>query len=800
MRSRLYRQLACVALAASSLALVGCSPSTPAEKTQKYTQHGTELLDKGDLAKAQVEFKNALQINDKYVPALYGMAEIAERTGRWDQMYAFLGRVVELDPKNLAAQLKLGQLLLSAGQLDKAIPVGKALDTLAPENPDVLAFQAALSYKLGDSKKAVDLANAALAKNPKQIAALVVLATERIGAGDYKKGIEYLDTGLKVDGHNVALQLIKAQALEKLSDLAGAEAVFNNLIAQNPKQKQYQAMLAQFYLQHGQKDKAEAQYRKIAAEFPNDAQAQLDVVRLVRELRGPQAAVAELQKLIASNPKKDDLRFVLADLYQSQNNFKEADAIYQEIAAKSSDKAEALKAKDLLAASLLTQGKKPEGQKLIQEVLSEDARNQGALILRAELEINERHLDDAIADLRTVLRDSPNSVQTLALLARAHDLSGAPDLADDYYHRAFEASRHAVPYGMNYATFLMRQNRTSQAESTLQDVLRASPDYVPAMKLLTQLYLRSGDLIRAQTMIEQAKKLNDKGVLANQIQGAVYAAQKDYGDSISALKRAYAASPSDIQPIVALVGIYMQSNKPQEALSFMNSVVQASPDNTEVRLLQAQLLAETNQKAQAQQVYEQVIARDPKSVPAYAGLVGLYNGDKKFDDASRVIDQGLAAAPGDFDLRLMKAGELELTNKVDDAIALYKAILKDRPGTVVVANNLASLLTEYRTDPASIKEAYDIAQQLKGSDIPQFKDTLGWADYKTGKYQDAAPLLASAAEQLQDMGVVQFHLGMNQLALGDKAAAKQSLSKAVDLAKTQPFPQLDQAKKALQGL
>jgi hypothetical protein len=41
---------------------------------------------------------------------------------------------------------------------------------------------------------------------------------------------------------------------------------------------------------------------------------------------------------------------------------------------------------------------------------------------------------------------------------------------------------------------------------------------------------------------------------------------------------------------------------------------------------------------------------------------------------------------------------------------------------------------------------------------------------------------------------------MNQLALGNKDAARKELQKSLELAKSQPFLQMDEAEKALQGL
>jgi predicted Zn-dependent protease len=73
----------------------------------------------------------------------------------------------------------------------------------------------------------------------------------------------------------------------------------------------------------------------------------------------------------------------------------------------------------------------------------------------------------------------------------------------------------------------------------------------------------------------------------------------------------------------------------------------------------------------------------------------------KVDDALKTIRAGLEQQSKNFALRLSLAGILELKKDYERAIAEYDSLLKDQPGSMIVANNLASLLTDHRSDPAS---------------------------------------------------------------------------------------------------
>jgi cellulose synthase operon protein C len=101
---------------------------------------------------------------------------------------------------------------------------------------------------------------------------------------------------------------------------------------------------------------------------------------------------------------------------------------------------------------------------------------------------------------------------------------------------------------------------------------------------------------------------------------------------------------------------------------------------------------------------------------------------------------------------------------------------------LIVANNLASLLLDRRTDKASLKKAQLLAAALRKSQIPQFKDTLGWASYHQGDYRTAVSLTEEAVTALPDQAGVHYHLGMGYISIGQLTKATEQLKKALELA------------------
>lgn len=786
-------------LAGAALLLAACS--SPEEKAQGFYQKGSQYLSGGDLVKARIEFQNALQINPNLVPALTGLADIAERKAEWQQLFALLSKVAELDPKRLDTQLKLGKLLLAANQLDKALAASDAALALAPDDLDARSLRAALLFRLEDTKAAVALARQVLEKDPKHLDALVVLASERLAAGDGEGAVTFLDQGLVNDERNVTLQLIRVQALERMARLETAEEALRKLMGFYPDNKAFRTILAQFYVLHKKTDQAEAVYRGTAQMHPKDNQAKLDVVRFLNTTKGAPAAAAELERLVAEEAGNHELRLALAALRQTMGQRDVAAQLYRDVIARAGQDDAALRARNALTADLLARGDKTAAQAMLADTLAQDARNEQALLFRAGIHMDEARLEDAVADLRTVLRDVPNSARAMALLGKVHELQGSRDLAQDQYARSFQAGKQVSPnFGMAYAEFLMRVGRARQAEDVLREVLGASPGHVPALRLLAQAHLATGNMTAAQAVADEVAGMAGQAVAANQIRGAVFAARKNFDNSIAAYRKAYDAAPTEVQPMVALVRGYLAAGKPREAVAFMDSVLKASPSNVAARVLLGQLHQQAGNTDAARDALEGALAQDPKAVPAYLGLVALRVQQGQLAEAEAVLDRGLKAVPGNFEMRLSRAGVLEGMNRIEDAIVQYEGLIKERPNADVVINNLASLLADHRDDKASHERAFGLAQRLRNSEVPQFMDTLGWASHKVGKNEDAVALLKRAADQLPELAVVHYHYGQTQLAMNNRKLAKESLQRSIDLAKGQPFPQADEARATLQGL
>jgi predicted Zn-dependent protease len=170
---------------------------------------------------------------------------------------------------------------------------------------------------------------------------------------------------------------------------------------------------------------------------------------------------------------------------------------------------------------------------------------------------------------------------------------------------------------------------------------------------------------------------------------------------------------------------------------------------------------------------------------AYEALYGLYVADGRRQDAGSLIDQAVAAAPDNDGLQVLKADNEIAVDRPDQAIAIYETIIARRPGDLIVANNLASLLLD-RGDEASVARAVEVARALKGAENPYFLDTYGWAMYRAGKAEEGVAALEKAASAAPGLVDARYHLGVALIETGQAVRGRSELQAVINAAGADP--------------
>jgi predicted Zn-dependent protease len=770
-------------LAVLLLQAPGCS--SPEDRAQNHYERGMKLLAQNEHVKASIEFKNALQLKKDLVGAWRGLAQIEERNQNWEALYAILRTIVDLDKNDVNTRVRLARLMLMANQLDQALQTANAATELDSRNLGARVLRAAILLKLNDNKGAIEEAQAVLDADPKNSEAVIVLAAERLGQGDTNGALTFLNQTSGPDD-NFGIQLLKMKVYERKGDQGSIEALLQQLIQKHPKENVYRQQLVKLYVDQKRSADAEKELRAIASANPTDFQAGLNVARYLHTIKGATAARQELQTRVGGGGDVFQYQIALAELYFAEGNTRDAELLLEKLGAETTSAERTLMAQAKLAEMYLSSKKIDAAESLLAKVLEKDKRNATALRLRATLQMDRGKFDAAISDLRQALNDQPRSADLMSLLAIAYERSGSMELADKQFADAARVSNFDATVGLTYVAFLRRRGSVARAEDILVELASRSPGNVAVLSTLAEVRLIRQNWAGAQEIADALRKAGDQRGIADQVLGAALSGQKKYDEGITVLQSAYESSPGDVQPMFALVNALVRAQKVDRAVAFLQTVLNKDAGNAEAHVLMGSTQLLRNAPAEALKSFKTAIERQPKKIVGYRALADFYVRQKQTDEALKVIKAGLQMQPDSSALRIVLAGALELKGDYEGAIAEYESILKQEPGSVVVANNLASLLTDRRTDRTSHERAYNLALSLRKSQVPHFKDTLGWIHYQRGEHKAALALLEEATTELPNLPLVRYHLAMNYIALSESAKAEDHLKKALEQASSEP--------------
>ena len=761
--------------------LAACA--SPEEKAAEYVENAYALLQEGDLNKAELEYKNALQINQNLPDAWFGLARIHERKQQWRQAYATLRRIREINPGHVDGRIMLGQLLLASNQIDQALTDANEIMELAPNDARAHALMAAVQFRLDNFNEARDSVERALqidaANKEAQLVDARILITEK----KYEDAITRLNKAIQTNPDNVSMYLMKIQAYSEKNDPRAVNNVYKELIKRFPDKVTYRHALVRNYLQQGDTDAAEKVLQEIASELlPDSVDEKVRLVEFTRQYRSETEAIELLKRYVDQDKTEYRLRLGLGELYEKAGEPGQAKTVYQRIIEDDGLKANGLEAQNRLALLHIREGETDKARSLVDDVLSHDKSNENALLLLAGFKISNRNYDDAIIDLRTVLRDNPKSIKANALLGKAYQASGSRELAVETYTRAFQLNPAAPALANPLARNLLAQNNAEKADEVMQQSITRGNRSVDALKLLTDIKLRLAEWDEAERLARRLRQFEGQEAVSEQVMGVVFLGREQQSQSIEAFKRAHELAPDSVQPLVSLVRTYVRNRRIDDARLFLRSVLGENDKNVTAYLLLGQLSMLENQSDKALQHFEQVIALKPEWDVGYRSLSAVYLRNSRFKEAVNVTLRGLDALPDSATLAMNLASIHERQGDFDKAISTYESLLKRNPDLIVAKNNLASLLTDYRDDKKSLERARRMAAEFKNSNLPQFRDTYAWAAVQTGSnLEEAIVILEGIVRENELIGVYHYHLGEAYRKNGDMKNAVAALEKAVSL-------------------
>lgn len=762
----------------SALLLAACGGAE--DRVASHVERGKAYFTEENWDKARLEFKNVLQIDDKHVEARYMLGQTLERLRDIRGAGGSYLRVVELDPNHVEARIKAAQFLLISGQLDEVRAHVAELERQAPQHAGTFVLRGSLKAGEKDFDGALADAELAIAADPTESNGHALKASVLLAKGDKDGALAVTKAAVEKIPNEASLWVILATLHAERNEVEEAGKAYERLIALAPEEISPRISLARYYAQAGKVDEAERVLRAAVTAFPEDTDVKLSLVEFLSARRDPAAAEQELKTMIEQQPDKTALRFGLGRIYEQTNRLDEAKALYQEIIGKAETGPDGLEGRNRLALIALRQDDQATARKLIEEVLAVSAQDRNALLTRGKMALAGQDAIGAINDFRSVLRDEPNNPDILRLLAGAHALNKEPQLARDALERAVSAAPQDVDARISLARLLIEAGRGPAAVELLVTGLRAVPNDLRLYEALVraQVSVRDMDGARA-TVAELKQKFPDMPALYH-IAGLLEQADQKPLESIAHFEAALDKAPDAAEPLSQLIKSLMALEKPDQAIDRLQKTLAANERNFVAWNLLGEVYLVQRNLAEAKKAFNKAIELQPKWPVPYRGLALTQLQEDDHAAAIATFEKGLEAT--EFSLVLVSdfAAYFEGQKQPEKAIQVYERLLERTPDIPAAINNLAMLLLDHRTDAASLERAGQLVAKLDATGNPAFLDTVGWAHYRLGRYEEAVTHLLKAVEAAPESGVLRYHLGMAYAAKGDNERAIEHLQRAVE--------------------
>jgi tetratricopeptide (TPR) repeat protein len=343
------------------------------------------------------------------------------------------------------------------------------LETVGEKNPNqavVYFVQSLLAIEMKDNALAEKKVQQALKVQPGWDKALMFQAQIAMFSGDLNKAKTLLRNASVKYPENDKFKKLLAQVLIKTSEYGAAADVYQSIVAANPKDAESQIALALVYLQMGNDEKAEDNFKQLLdqPEWQNQASFYLGKIE---EKRGhTEKALAWFDK-VTEGQLVFESRLSAVALLVKDKKFDDADTRLELLSSQFPQ--QKLRIILMQAGLYSQQGQYEKAFKMLSDALAAHPDQRDLLYTRALMAERIKRMDVLEADLKKILAKNPDDAE--ALNALGYSLLGNAGRyaeAEKYLQQALKLQPNEAVIMDSYGWLLFKLGRHEQALDYLE--------------------------------------------------------------------------------------------------------------------------------------------------------------------------------------------------------------------------------------------------------------------------------------------------------------------------------------------
>jgi tetratricopeptide (TPR) repeat protein len=464
------------------------------------------------------------------------------------QQLQSLANTATTPERKLAIQTKLAEMYVNKANIAAAEPLIAEILQKDRRNNVGLRLRAAIEIERGQFDSAIADLREALNDQPKSPDLLMLMAAayERSGKNELADR-QYADA-LKVSGQNTNVALRYVAFLQRQGDVARAEDVLNEVLAQNPRNTQLLTALAQ--------------------------------IRLARQNWTGVLSVADRISKIGENRALTDQ--ILASGLAGQNRIEESVIALEDAHAAAPD---AIQPVASLVSTYIRLGKADKAENLLQQMLKKFPDNAELLVWMGQTKLAQNKPDDAAQNFKTAVAKQPKDPNGYSALSDLYIRQKNYEGAVQVIQAGLKEQPDNINFRLTSAGLEIQKGDQNAAMAQYESLLKDQPNSVLAINNLASLML---DNRTDKESVQRAIALGDKlkGASLPQFQDTYAWAQfkkRDYKTAVKTLESVETKMPDSAVVHYHLGMSYSAIGETDKAADQFKTALGLEPDGTPLK-------------------------------------------------------------------------------------------------------------------------------------------------------------------------------------------------------------------------
>ncbi|MCB1705051.1 MAG: PEP-CTERM system TPR-repeat protein PrsT [Halioglobus sp.] len=729
---------------------------------------------------AEQDYSGALAASRK---ALAGSPDAAEawsvsgdvylQQGEYEQALEAFSKAIKHQPYSPADRLKRGLIRLQSHQYDGALADARVLLGYSAANPGGNYVKGAALFQQGryaDALRPLSLAEPAWKTFP---LALFFLGAANLMQDNLEQAASYATKFHNAVPQNVAGRKLLATIRLKQKDYPAVEELLSPVLEEHPDDTDTLTLMANALLFNNRVDAGIALLERVAQLQPASAQARIRLGTGLILGGDSTAANTHLETALDLDPEFQQAGVLLILSHLQERDYAAAiEAAKSHLQRHPND----VMSHNLLGKAYLENGETARAREAFERALQRAPGDPFANHQLAALALEAGQPDAARGYYDTVLEHHRNHLATLVQLALLEATAGNEDRVVEHMERAMTAHPTALEPRLLLGRYYLatgKPERLSPLFATLDSRQRRSPK---VMLLLALSQISDADNINAQYTLEELLRSTPETPQTHHLLAMAVAGTGDEAAARQSLQAALALDPEFLPARLALARMDLADRALDDLRQHLQVLLELAPTTPDVLQLQAAMAAIEQRPTAAVAFSRQAFALAPGTHSALE-LAHYLSSAGDTGAANQLLLDWVTEHPSDQRVRLALAGQLQQSGRHREALAQYEAALETDPRSVIALTRLSQALRD-----SAPEKALALAERASefAPDAPEVLDSLAMAAYASGDYARAGVSVRRAIMKAPDNPAYRYHNALILVAQGNTNSAVAALEQLLD--------------------